>query len=373
MNILYINDYYFSPGGSSIANQNLCKTLTNKGFNVSVITSSSNVKKKTENVFFLPSLITKWPISISLPLPEKIIHIIRTIRPNLIHLQCLSPLSLVVLFIARKYNIPVIAGIHDLPRNISIYFPKIFPFINYCTKFVLTKFFNRVNVIVSPSLFAKKYYRGLGVKKEIKIISNGIKIEDFNNNSNKNTVSTKKLNNDKHVKKILYVGRIMPDKDLDVLIDAIQTIDAICIIVGPFWKRYLKKLKKIDRNKKIVVTGYVRFIDLVRFYHTCDLFIQPCTTELQGIAILEAMASRLPIIGANSGAIPELITDGVNGLLFKSNDPVDLKNKINLLLYDDKLKKQITNSSHEKVMLHSIDKTANDYTQVYDKCINMRI
>ena len=98
-----------------------------------------------------------------------------------------------------------------------------------------------------------------------------------------------------------------------------------------FWKGYLKKLKKLDHRNKIIFPGYVPFNDLLIFYHTCDLFIQPCTSELQGIAILEAMASGLPVIGANSGATPELIVNGINGLLFRPNDAIDLKNKIDLV------------------------------------------
>jgi len=372
LRILYIHDYYYSITGSSIANRNLCKILLNKGIDVRIISSSPSViKKTTQNIYFLPSAISKWPISISLPLPDKIIHIIKTMKPDIIHLQCLSPLSLMVLFVARKYNIPVVAGIHDLPRNISIYFPKISRFINYFTKFILPKFFNKVNVCIAPSLFAKRYYHNLGVTNEIQIISNGIKLENFTPSSANTIFYRKILNNGNNIKKILYVGRIMPDKDLDVLVNAMQKIDdAIAIIIGPFWKGYLKKLKKLDHRKKIIFLGHVPFNDLLRFYHTCDLFIQPCTSELQGIAILEAMASRLPVIGANSGATPELIANGINGLLFSPNDAIDLKNKIDLIIHDDKLRKQMICLSYEKILPHSIYKTANDYIKLYYNYIN---
>jgi len=372
LRILYINDYYYSTTGSSIANRNLCKILLNKGIDVRIISSPpSLVKKTTQNVYFLPSFISRWPISISLPIPSKIIHIIMTIKPDIIHLQCLSPLSLTVLFVAHKYNIPIVAGIHDLPRNISIYFSKMSRFVNYFTKFILSKFFNKVDVCVAPSLFAKRYYKNLGVKNEIQIISNGIKLEDFNINPNTAIFNRNISNNGKIKKKILYVGRVMPDKDLDVLVNAIQNIDdVIAIIIGPFWKGYLKKLKKLDNRNKIIFPGYVPFNDLLRFYHTCDLFIQPCTSELQGLAILEAMASGLPVIGANSGATPELIVNGITGLLFNPNDAIDLKNKIDLALHDDKLRKQMILQSYEKILPHSLFKTANDYIKLYFNCIN---
>ena len=165
-----------------------------------------------------------------------------TIKPDIIHLQCLSPLSLVVLFIARKYNIPVVAGIHDLPRNISIYFPKMSEFVNYFTKFMLLKFFNKVNVCIAPSLFAKRYYHNLGVTNKIQIISNGIKLENFNTSSTNTTINKKILNNGNNTKRILYVGRIMPDKDLDVLVNGMQNIaDAIAIIIGPILERISKE------------------------------------------------------------------------------------------------------------------------------------
>ena len=82
------------------------------------------------------------------------------------------------------------------------------------------------------------------------------------------------------------------------------------------------------------------------------------------------MASRLPVIGANSGATPELIANGINGLLFSPNDAIDLKNKIDLIIHDDKLRKQMVCLSYEKILPHSIYKTANDYIKLYYNYIN---
>ena len=368
MKILFVNDYYYSTTGSSVANRNLCKILSSKGISCVVLTSSKpRGQALNERIYTLPTLLSSDPSYLATPLLLQINKIISIEQPDIIHLQTLSLVSLTVLWIARRKGIPVAAGIHDLPRNIAVYFPIGTEFISIVVQRILSYFFNKVNVAVAPSEFAKTYYRHLGVETDIRVISNGVNLSVFNPVSpNTQTFSKSYLSNiSSTVPRVLFVGRIAPDKDLEVMMEATRDMSVIPIIVGNSWPKYLQKLKRLSHGNAIF-TGYITSSLLKEVYSACDLFIQPSTTELQSLVILEAMATGLPIIGAKCGPIPELVIDGINGYLFEPYNPWDLRRKIELFLDNSTARRTAMRAESLKMsQRHSLMRSADEYAKLY--------
>jgi glycosyltransferase involved in cell wall biosynthesis len=91
------------------------------------------------------------------------------------------------------------------------------------------------------------------------------------------------------------------------------------------------------------MTGY----DLKRQFSSAHIFILPSIyfsdgcAETQGVVLQEAQASGVPIIGSSAGGIPDVIIDGVTGLVFEQNDHNDLANKISILIQDEALYKNL--------------------------------
>jgi len=85
--------------------------------------------------------------------------------------------------------------------------------------------------------------------------------------------------------------------------------------------------------------------ELTRILTQTDIFLLSSILEGQPLAIVEAMAYGCPIVSTAVGGVPELITDGVNGLLCPPEKPQCLADKINLLLEDDTLRQQLGNAS----------------------------
>lgn len=81
--------------------------------------------------------------------------------------------------------------------------------------------------------------------------------------------------------------------------------------------------------------------DLARLYASADLFAFPSTTETFGNVVQEAFASGLPVVGVNSGGVPDLITCGWNGLLAAPNQPRDFARKLQLLLTTPALRQRL--------------------------------
>ncbi|MEM3062967.1 MAG: glycosyltransferase family 4 protein, partial [Nitrososphaerota archaeon] len=138
---------------------------------------------------------------------------------------------------------------------------------------------------------------------------------------------------------ILSVARLEYNKGLDILLKAFSKVLRIftkenfkLVIVGEGpEKAYLKKLaEKLRITNLVVFTGFQPNEKVQLYYDAADIFVLPSREESFGIVLLEAMAHKLPLIGADNGGIKDIIRPGMNGLLFKTGDVNSL---ISALIY----------------------------------------
>jgi glycosyltransferase involved in cell wall biosynthesis len=106
--------------------------------------------------------------------------------------------------------------------------------------------------------------------------------------------------------------------------------------------------------------------DIAPFYKIMDLNVLPSANEGLGLTLIEAMAAGVPCIGADSGGIREIITNGVNGFLFAHGNCKDLSEKIHLLREDKKLRDLfIKNGSDKVARLFDIERTVSETETVF--------
>ena len=104
-------------------------------------------------------------------------------------------------------------------------------------------------------------------------------------------------------------------------------------------------MKKIFENTKTNFIGYLSGDELASAYASGDIFLFPSSTETLGLVLLEAMAAGCPVIGANKGGIPDIISDGINGCLY---DPDEQDNGVQSLI--DATKKILENEDKREIM-----------------------
>lgn len=160
-------------------------------------------------------------------------------------------------------------------------------------------------------------------------------------------------------KYLLFVGRLLPGKGIDLLIEAYKKLNGPLqenyplLIIGDdaFSGRYLKKLKKlVNNNKNIKFIGAVYSLDVHKYYQKTALFISPSFLEGTSPAILEAMGCGRCVIAAD---IPmNKATIGDNGVFFKAGDHHDLSLKIETCLKNDKMRKKSGLSNANRVKKH---------------------
>lgn len=164
-------------------------------------------------------------------------------------------------------------------------------------------------------------------KEKVALVYNGIDIRKFYHINSKN--------DDFH---IIYVGRLIPVKGIHLLINAVAQLDHSyrikLYIVGTGPEDYVNSLQNIVKSnnleEKIVFTGPQN--DVTGYLARSDIFVHPAICEEGfGITLVEAMASSLPCIAFNKGAVPEIIEPGQNGLIVNEESPKALSAAIDEL------------------------------------------
>jgi glycosyltransferase involved in cell wall biosynthesis/GT2 family glycosyltransferase len=184
---------------------------------------------------------------------------------------------------------------------------------------------------------------------------------------------------------VLFVGRLEKRKGIETLFRAIPEVleevpDAQFYIVGKdtdlapsggSYKNYLLKNldKKCHSNVKFI--GYIEDRKLKNYYKDCNLFVAPSLYESFGLIFLEAMGWGKPVIGCDIGGIPEIVKDGMNGILIKPDDEKSLAEAIIRLLTDRDLRSKMGASGRRKVEDEfSVDKMSEYTHAIYRDVIN---
>lgn len=171
------------------------------------------------------------------------------------------------------------------------------------------------------------------------------------------------------------MGRVDKDKNVEVFIKAIpdilKKVNAHFVIagMGDEVPRMQKLADQLGVARMITWVGWLDKTtdDFVKFYQSASVFAIPSQIETQSIVTMEAMAAGLPIVGANSGALPELIKNNENGYLFKPGDSEDMARKIVKILIDEETAKRMSESSIKRIAAHEIDLSFQKFKEIYEK------
>src|ERR1700731_1133383 len=151
--------------------------------------------------------------------------------------------------------------------------------------------------------------------------------------------------------RLLYVGRVSREKDLDLLAEAYRRLRdeglsiQLCVVGhGPYSREFSESLPEA------LFTGYLAGKELAVAYASADIFVFPSTTDTFGNVIIEAQASGVPVIVSDSGGPKELVEDKTNGLITKSHDVEDFSRAIRVLVVDPALRKQMGDHARQSVV-----------------------
>ena len=308
---------------------NINKVLTGRGHNVSIFTvgegptkvngytiyrfAGATFKPYPEYKFLLPNH-AQWAMLVNQPL-------------DIIHTRTPFPLGVMAKQLSKKMGIPII-GTFDTPITDYIHYVPIFGSIQP-TEYMLTGlakrwlryYYDNCDLLTVPSNVTKNQLIECGFKTRIEVLSNGVDTKRFNPKKLDKKLKQKLCPNDELL--ILHVGRITKEKNVETLLHIAEKLKKqkvkfklVIIGKGPVFRKLVILSASLGIQDSLIFTGHVNNEDLPKYYATADVFLTSSTVETQGIVLLESLASGTPVIGADAGAIPEIIKNSETGFLF---------------------------------------------------------
>jgi 1,2-diacylglycerol 3-alpha-glucosyltransferase len=270
--------------------------------------------------------------------------------------------------IAKKKKLPFVGSFHTLIPYATHYISKrkdIQDFAKDVAWKYLRWYYSSCDVTIVPSHTIKDL-----IEKEnfqnVKVVENGINLNSYE----KSLPDRPTFNLTEKDFIFLFVGRIVKEKNLEVLIKASKRIvkeipNAKFIIAGkgPEENYYKDLVNKEGVQDLFRFLGFVPDSKIYSLFKSADIFIFPSKFETQGLSGIEAMASGLPVVGADYLAISEIIKDDYNGTLFDPDSPEDLIEKVLICVSN---RKKYSKNALKTAQNFSIETTTNKLLGIYN-------
>ena len=234
-------------------------------------------------------------------------------QPDLVHVVNPAVLGLGGIWLAKTNNIPLVASYHThLPKYLEHYgMGMLEPLLWELLKAAHNQAI--LNLCTSTAMVKELSDKGI---QHTALWQRGVDTEVFRPELRKNEMRRRLLGKFTDEGALLiYVGRLSAEKQIERIkpvLDALPNARLALVGDGP----HRQQLEKIFESTATNFVGYLAGEDLASAYASGDAFLFPSSTETLGLVLLEAMAAGCPVIGANRGGIPDIITDGINGCLY---------------------------------------------------------
>lgn len=347
MRILHVTKKYPNAlGGDAITSMNLEKQQKKLGHEVFILTTNCDEIIDKPNVikFGLKDLAQNWDfvsykrLLSSLILFFSSFSLIKKIRPDVIHSHT-TDLGFIVSFACKLYKIPIINQCH----GVFFFYKQTKLIKRIVEKFCLK--YSKFNKIVTVDKNSLLLFKKVNIKN-VNYIPNGVDLEKFNKKKVKKTNKTI----------FLFVGRLEKEKGLIYLIKAINILKAkdskfeVHLIGKGSGEAYLKELvSKFNFKKYIKFLGKKTFQEITSYYANSDIFILPSIHEGFPLTLLEAWASRLPVIITNVGGISKICTNKKNALIIPSQSPEKIAEAMLLLIKNKKMREKLGENGRKLV------------------------
>jgi 1,2-diacylglycerol 3-alpha-glucosyltransferase len=315
--------------GVSTSVQTLTAQLEQAGHDVFVFTSRyPQYQDERPGVFRYPSVnaLVEPDYVVPVPFSPQITRTISTLNLDIVHSQSPFFLGLVARRTARALNLPHIATNHTLYTEYAHYLPL--PTVGVTRQLLvrwMRRFYNSCDHVLAPSELTRRVLRDhCGVETPITVVPTAIPASPYVLARPAETRQEFGLPPDARI--LLYVGRLAPEKNLDLLLRAFalvmgKTNDTYLVLAGSGKSRRALEhhAQALGIHRRTRFAGFLSRTKLEPLYQSSELFLFPSKTETQGLAVGEALAAGLPCVVVNVGGAPEAIRDGIDGFLVEDH------------------------------------------------------
>jgi len=245
---------------------------------------------------------------------------LESFKPDLIHVVNPAVLGLGGIWLAKTNNIPLVASYHThLPKYLEHYgMGMLEPLLWELLKAAHNQ--ASLNLCTSTAMVQELSEKGI---QNTALWQRGVDTDIFKPELRDEKMRTRLLGNFSDEGSLLiYVGRLSAEKQIERIKPVLEALPKTRLALvgdGP----YRQQLEKIFQGTSTNFVGYLSGNELASAYASGDAFLFPSSTETLGLVLLEAMAAGCPVVGANKGGIPDIISDGENGCLYNPDGEDD--------------------------------------------------
>jgi glycogen synthase len=314
----------------------------------------------------LLSFVLRFPLSLVTS-----VRLVRRCRADVVHVQCVSSNALYAWLAARFLRVPLVVSLQgELTMDADNVYEQSAVLRRLLRRLLSTA--DAVTACSAETLREAEQMMGVATGARGSVIFNGVDLREFEAHS-----TSRDGDHARSRRSILAIGRLVPEKGFDVLLQALATIDdpEVRLTIagsGPQHDSLVELASTLDVADRVSFVGRTDRPATVALFQRSEVFVLSSRHEPFGIVNLEAMAGGAAIVATAVGGVPEIVGDRRNGLLIAPNDPTAMAAAIQELLDDDALRSRLVAAGIAEVTSFDWSAIADRYEDVYRLVIGDR-
>jgi 1,2-diacylglycerol 3-alpha-glucosyltransferase len=273
---------------------------------------------------------------------------------DLIHVQTPFVAHYAGCSIAKRYGVPVLATYHTLFEEYLKHYAPLVPsaWLRGLARSFSRRQCNALDAVIVPSKAIHERLGSYGVKTPMHILPTGVSLSEPASDGRQSFRQRFGIAESRPV--ALFVGRVAHEKNIDFLLDAVdlarETVPEVLFVIageGPALTHLHKAVATRSLENNVLFIGYLdRHTELPNCYAAADVFVFSSRTETQGLVLLEAMASGLPVVAlAEMGTVD--ILGAARGAIVPADNPYAFALKLSEVLLDSELRSRLSQEGRE--------------------------
>lgn len=296
-------------------------------------------------------------------------------KPDIIHSHMPFIIGWEAVALAWKHRIPLVGTHHTFFDHYLKHIHMDFAWTRYLSWKYAVGYYNRCDIVLSPSMALLNGMKSNGLKKKCIIFPNAIDTNFFipagiaEKDRLKKRLGIKDLS-------MIYMGRVSYEKSLDQVIGAFKIVhdakpEVTLLIVGdgPERKKLELQSKELGIRESVIFTGALRDSNLRDALQASDIFVTASKSENMPLSVMEAMSTGLPAIGVDSLGMPEVIRNEQNGYIVPPNDIKGIAEKALILIENKEVRSRFSIESRKLSLNYGEEENSRKLEEIYNSLI----
>lgn len=326
--------------------------------------------------FHAINLSTRVAAPLAIPISRRIFGLIPRLGLDVIHTQHPFSVGRLGLYFARRLRLPAVYTFHTQYEQYAHYIPLSQALVQSLARRLVLDHSERCDVVICPAPSIRELLLSYGIRRPIELLPNAIDLRAFED-INPGDVRTR-LGIGPQERIAIYCGRLAHEKNLPFMLHALRDVlmegpgmRLVLVGEGTETEALVRLAATLGLGDRVLFPGRIDYKDVPRYYAAADLFVMTSVTEVGPLALLEAMASGLPVVALSANGAADTVTPGVDGLL-TPHDPAEFARAVRYLLTEGGVRREMGRRGRETAKRYSIFDTTRRLVEIYQQARAIR-